>query len=113
MNDLDGILDALAQVTPGQEHPGYCQSHSQAIPLLAGIVSQTALALAPVISYPAANGGGVALVGLAGRGHVLRQAFNILLPNSGEVGLQFGQLGFRKSNILVTPQMGGRGPSLF
>ena len=59
-----------------------------------------------VICYPAANGGGVALVGLARRCHVFGQPLDVLLPDGGEVGLQFGQFTGRQKNILIASMNG-------
>ena len=46
-----------------------------------------ALALAPVLLGPAADGGSVALVGLASGGHILGQSLDILLLEIRKISL--------------------------
>ena len=44
----------------------------------------------------------MALIPLAGRGHVLGQLFDVLAPYGGKAGLQVCQFPVRQENILVT-----------
>ena len=53
----------------------------------------------------------MALIPLAGRGHVLGQFFDVLAPYSGKTGLQVCQFLVRQENILVTA-IGAGGASL-
>ena len=64
-------------------------------------VTGSGSSLAAVIGYPVANGGGVALVGLASGCHVLGQPLDVLLPDGREVSLQFRQFISRQKNILI------------
>ena len=64
-----------------------------------------------VLTGPAPDGGGMALIPLAGRGHVLGQLFDVLAQYGGKASLQVRQFLVRQENILVTA-IGAGGASL-
>ena len=64
-----------------------------------------------VLTSPAPDGGGMALIPLAGRSHVLGQLFDVLAPYGGKTGLQVCQFLVCQENILVTA-IGAGGVSL-